>query len=198
MKLHDFINKYDKPGVVVLLEGKRTVKVEDVEKIEQFGKLMANKTQYILFRSGNASGSDYYFSKGVCSVNRKRLQAITPYNGHRKTENYAYDTISLDEVNVLAEPKLIYQSKKHEATKFIIDKYVSGERDYVSMKAAYIIRDTLKVTGVKGKISPAIFAFFYLDLANPDGGGTGHTKRVCQMNGVPFLSQKVWMEWLNA
>jgi hypothetical protein len=197
MTLKEFVEKYDKQGTIVLLEGKRKVLGEDVEKIERFGRLITEQTQYIVFRSGNALGADYYFSKGVSSVDSKRLQVITPYTGHRKETNYAYKTFSLDEVNLLSEPEVVYQSKKHKSTKDLVDKYVSGERDSISMKAAYIIRDTVKVTGLEGTLLPATFAFFYVDLANPESGGTGHTIQVCRMNDVLFVNQSVWMSWLD-
>jgi hypothetical protein len=197
MTLEDFIEKYDKPGAVVILEGKRGVLPEDVKKIEQFGKMIAETTQHITFRSGNAPGSDLYFSKGVISVNQQRMQVVTPYSGHRKKSNSAYETVSLDDVDLKNEYKIVRQSKLHEATKPLIDKYMNGERDQYSMKAAYIIRDTVKVTGLKNRISPATFGFFYVDLKDPESGGTGHTKEVCRMNSVPFVNQKVWFKWLE-
>jgi hypothetical protein len=197
MTLKDFIEKYDKPDAVVILEGKREVCPKDAEKIEQFGKLIAEKTQYITFRSGNAPGSDFYFTKGVTSIKPQCMQVVTPYSGHRKGSNSAYETVSLDDVNLADEHKIVRQSKLHDATKPLIDKYVSGERDQYSMKAAYIIRDTVKVTGLKNRILPATFGFFYVDLRNPESGGTGHTKEVCRMNSVPFVNQRVWFKWLE-
>ena len=47
------------------------------------------------------------------------------------------------------------------------------------MKAAYIIRNTIKVTGTSA-IPPASFALFYDDLENPGTGGTGHTIDICK------------------
>jgi hypothetical protein len=197
MTLNDFIEKYDKPGAVVILEGKRNVFPDDEEKMERFGKLIAEKTQHITFRSGNALGADFFFTQGVTAVNQQRMQVITPYSGHRKKTNYAYETVSLDNVNLVAEPKVVYQSKSHKQTEPLIDKYLAGERDQYAMKAAYIIRDTVKVTGLKGSLPPATFGFFYIDLTDPESGGTGHTKQVCRMNGVPFVNQKVWFKWLE-
>ncbi|MDR2804077.1 MAG: hypothetical protein LBB85_00330, partial [Dysgonamonadaceae bacterium] len=84
MTLKNFVEKYDKPGAVVILEGKRKVLPEDEEKIELFGKLIAEKTQHITFRSGNALGADYCFSRGVTAVDQKRMQVVTPYSGHRQ------------------------------------------------------------------------------------------------------------------
>ena len=198
MTLQDFIEKYDKPDTIVLLEGKRNVMDEDEEKIEQFGRLIAAQTQHIIFRSGNALGADLYFSRGVSSVDKERLEAIIPYSGHRKATNYAHKTVSLDDVNFLNEPKVVFHSKNHKPTKNLVDKYVSGKRDSFSLKGAYIIRDTVKVLGLKGTLLPATFGFFYDDFTNPEQGGTGHTMQVCRMNGVPFVNQHVWMTWLNS
>jgi len=64
------------------------------------------------------------------------------------------------------------------------------------MKAAYIIRDTIKVIGA-GNIKPATFGIFYDDLKNPLSGGTGHTMSVCKVNNIPLVDQKDWFEWLN-
>ena len=79
----------------------------------------------------------------------------------------------------------------------MIDKYVGGAKDRFSIKAAYIIRDTVKVTGTQSGVAPTTFAFFYDDEQNPKTGGTGHTMEICELNKVPYLTQKVWMEWLK-
>lgn len=78
MTLNQFINNYDSPGSIVLLEGKRNVPDADKEKLIALGQLLAKKTSHILFRSGNAAGADEYFSQGVSKINQDRLQIITP------------------------------------------------------------------------------------------------------------------------
>jgi hypothetical protein len=196
MTLKQFIKKYDFEGSVVLLEGKRTVTESDIEKLISLGKLLASKTKHILFRSGNASGADYYFSCGVASVNPKRLQSIIPYRNHRQRENNAYYTISLDEINIVNEPDVIYQSKFNKKTENLIDNYVSGNVNRFTIKSAYILRDTVKVIGTTN-INPADFGIFYDDLANPMSGGTGHTMKICTHNSIPFINQSVWFNWLN-
>ena len=196
MTFKDFIKKYDKEGAVVLLEGKRGVLEADQPKLIQLGKMLAVKTKHILFRSGNAAGSDEYFSAGVAEVDAKRLQVITPYSGHRKKTNKAYETVSLDQIDIAAEPEVIYQSKQNKKTEKLIDKYVGGARDRYSIKAAYIIRDTIKVLGTE-TLEPATFGLFYDDLENPKSGGTGHTINVCEQNDIPVIDQRVWMAWLE-
>lgn len=196
MTLEEFIKQFDKPNSIVLLEGKRGVMDADKEKLRALGSLLTSNTKSMVFRSGNAKGSDQLFSEGVSAIDRRRLQVITPYDGHRKATNQAYETISLDDVNIAAEPEVVYQSKGHEGTKNFIDRYVSGGRDRNAMKAAYIIRDTIKVIGA-GEIQPATFGIFYDDLANPRSGGTGHTMNVCVQNGIPLVDQTVWFKWLT-
>jgi hypothetical protein len=196
MKLTEFINHFDKTDSIILLEGKRSVLETDKENLVSLGKLLTSRTSKMIFRSGNAEGADYYFSLGVSAINNSRLQVITPYTGHRQKTNHAYDKISLDEINVAAEPEVVYQSKGNKKTEKLIDKYISGARDRYSIKAAYIIRDTIKAIGTS-EIKPATFGIFYDDLNNPKEGGTGHTMKVCEQNGIPIIDQKVWFKWLT-
>lgn len=195
MTLKEFIKQFDKPNSIVLLEGKRNVLEADKEKLTTLGKLLASSTKNMIFRSGNANGSDQLFSDGVTAVDNKRLQVITPYSGHRKKTNQAYETISLDEINIAAEPKVVYQSKSNKKTEKLIDQYVSGDRNRYAIKAAYIIRDTIKATGTE-EIKPATFGIFYDDLDKPMTGGTGHTMNVCKQNDIPIIDQKTWFKWL--
>ncbi len=187
---------YDVPDAVVLLEGKRAVRDQDAEKLVAIGKLLASRSQYIVFRSGNAGGSDELFAQGVSSVDPKRMEVVTPYAGHRKGANKSYKTYSLDSLNLVAEPEVVRYSRANKKTDHLIDKFVSGDRDRFAMKAAYIIRDTIKVVGANG-ISRATYGIFYDDLANPRSGGTGHTMNVCRLNKVPLADQRGWFPWLS-
>ena len=196
MTLKDFITQFEKENSIVLLEGKRNVLDADKEKLVLLGKLLASNTSKMIFRSGNADGADYYFSTGVSAVDNSRLQVITPYTGHRQKSNQAYETISLDEINIVADTEVVYQSKSNKKTEKLIDRYISGSRDRYSMKAAYIIRDTIKAIGTK-EIKPATFGIFYDDLDKPKEGGTGHTMKVCEQNNIPIIDQKIWFKWLT-
>lgn len=195
MTFKEFIENFDRENSVVLLEGKRDVADTDREKLSALGKLLASSTEKMIFRSGNAEGADQLFSDGVISVNPKRLQVITPYSGHRQKTNKAYDTISLDDINIAAEPKVLYQSKSNKKTEKLIDKFASGEKNRFTIKAAYIIRDTIKAIGTD-EIKPASFGVFYDDLENPETGGTGHTMDVCKKNNIPIINQTIWFNWL--
>jgi hypothetical protein len=196
MTLKEFIKQFDKPNSIVLLEGKRNVKDADKEKLTALGSLLASKTKRMIFRSGNAEGSDQLFSDGVTAVDYKRLQVITPYSGHRQKTNHAYDTISLDDINIAAEPEVVNQSKSNKKTEKLIDQFVSGDKNRYTIKAAYIIRDTIKAIGTD-QIKPATFGIFYDNLDNPISGGTGHTMNVCEQNNIPFIDQKIWLKWLT-
>lgn len=196
MTFTEFFSKYNVENSIILLEGKRNVVESDKEKLIQFGMFLALNLPKAKFRSGNAAGADFYFSKGVLEVAPERLQVITPYDSHRQKENNAYETISLDQIDLLKEPEVIYQSKNNKKTKSLIDKYVNGTRDRFAIKAAYIIRDTVNVTGTNSGIPPVNFAFFYDDELNPKTGGTGHTMEVCEINKVPYLTQSAWSKWI--
>jgi hypothetical protein len=196
MTLQQFIEKYDTDNAIVLLEGKRNVLKEDEQKLIDLGKLLASLTSKMTFRSGNAGGADQFFSEGVALVNPQRLQVITPYSSHRKKTNLAYDSISLDEINLTEEPEIVYHSKRHKKTQNLVEKYVAGNRDQFAKKAAYIIRDTVKVLGTQ-QIKPASFGIFYDDLSKPMDGGTGHTMRVCIENNIPQINQTIWFNWLG-
>jgi hypothetical protein len=196
MTLKEFIKQFDKPNSIVLLEGKRNVLEADKEKLTALGRLLASKTKRMIFRSGNAEGSDQLFSDGVATFDKKRLQVITPYSGHREKTNQAYETISLDDINIAADPEVVYQSKSNKKTEKLIDKFVSGDKNRYTIKAAYIIRDTIKAIGTD-TIKPATFGIFYDDLDNPKSGGTGHTMNVCEQNNIPLIDQNIWFKWLT-
>ena len=194
--LNAFLEVFDKPGSVVLLEGKRKVLPEDEDKLRLLGNLLARNSMHMRFRSGNASGSDELFSLGVAEVEPSRLEVIKPYASHRKNALQGSISYSMDDVNLSEEPEIVYQSRQHLQMAALVDKYVAQVRNRLTMKAAYILRDTVKVNGTRSGISPASVALFYDDLSNPLQGGTGHTISVCKNLHVPYCDQRVWMEWI--
>jgi len=195
LRFDEFICEQDKPGSIVLLVGKRNVLAEDVAKLIKLGKLLVKKSNHILFRSGNAKGADSLFSEGVSAIDSSRLQIVLPYNGHRKEFIQTNNILSLDNINLASEPDVIYQSRGNRKTENLIDSYLSGESNNYSIKAAYIIRDTIQVIGTC-EIQAANFGIFYDDLNAPMFGGTGHTMKVCKKNNIPFIDQTIWFTWL--
>lgn len=109
--------------------------------------------------------------------------------------NKAYDTVALDEINLMEEPEIVYYSKVNKKTEKLVDHYVSGDNKSSAIRAAYIIRDTVKVLGSK-ELLPATAGIFYDDMVNPRSGGTGHTMDVCEKMGVPVINQFISFSWL--
>ena len=62
-------------------------------------------------------------------------------------------------------------------------------------RAAYLTRNTIKVFGHTEDFRRPVCALFYEDLADPEAGGTGHTIRVCRLQGVPVAFQDSWSHW---
>jgi len=197
MTFQEFISKYDHPGSIVLLLGKRVIPTIDQEKLVRLGELLARSSMYTTFRSGNAPGADYLFSSGVSGVEPKRLEVLVPYTGHRKTLNMAYLNRSLDDLDLTKEPEVVYQSRANRKTSKLVDSYILGNRDNYSMKASFIIRDTLMVIGSNSGIAPATIGLFYDDLDQPMQGGTGHTMKVCESNNIPYFNQEIWFNWID-
>lgn len=199
MTLEKFIRLFDKEGMVILLEGKRKVLESDQERLVSIARLLAANTTNCIFRSGNADGADKYFKEGVMAVDPKRFQAIVPFNDHMKSvkeEPGLYERISLEDINLVKEPSVLYESKRNKKQKGLVESFEKGVDPQIAIKGAYIVRDTLKVTGAPSQgILPASFGIFYDDLREPKSGGTGHTMMVCDNQLVPYVDQRVWGKW---
>lgn len=196
MNLETFLEKHDRENGLVLLGGKRKVDEAFKDRCIQLGALLAKKTKVLKFRTGNADGADALFAQGVASIDSSRLQSVIPYQGHRRKSNLAYDTWSLDHLDLALEPEIVYQSKADASMARLVDQYVQGERHRFAQKAAYILRDTWMVLGNE-ELSAASIGLFYDDLLNPRQGGTGHTMNTCSRNGVPVIDQRTWLAWID-
>lgn len=196
MKFNDFLAMYDCPGNVVLLEGKRHVREDDRVKLFKLSKLLAENTKHIKFRSGNAAGADNYFSKGFMGKYAEKFEVIIPYKGHRSYDSVGFDVINLEDFHLNNQSGLVIESKINRRNLRIFDAYISGQRNSMAMKAAYLLRDTMKVIGYPPDVKPANIGIFYDDLQNPIQGGTGHTMNICMQNSVPLIDQRTWFTWI--
>ncbi len=184
-----------RPDGVVLLEGRRAIPAADAVLARELARQLALRFPRLRFRSGNAEGSDQYFAEGVAGVDPGRLQIILPYSSHRKGTRYpdaSYE--SPGSLSVIREDEVA--SKTIEASpgnkRLVNYRKVKGP---MAAKAAYLIRDTMKVVGGTELTERPVCGLFYIDPADPMAGGTGHTIRVCRQEGVPVVFQDEWMRW---
>jgi hypothetical protein len=154
-----------------------------------------------IFRTGNAPGTDTAFAEGVAAIAAERIQYVLPYSQHRKAwvasraASFALDTLThvaerrLVELTTEASPKLGRLG----------ELYATPSRGGAAgSKGAYLLRDTLKVLGAPELgLTPAKAGIFYANAEDPLAGGTGHTIRVCLLQGVPTVFQTVWPEWMG-
>jgi hypothetical protein len=187
----------DQPHGVVLLEGRRSIPREDYEQATALARHLATRFPHLRFRSGNAEGSDEAFSEGVAQVDAARLQIVAPYETHRKTVRYSralYDSPA--SMSKAQEDEVAYKTiNATPKNKGLIEK--RSARGRLAAKAAYLIRDTMKVIGHSDTFTRPLCALFYVKLDDPMEGGTGHTIRVCHQEGVPVAFQDSWKLWLQ-
>lgn len=183
------------PSGVVLLEGRRSIPAEFAPRAEAIARALALHFPFLRFRSGNAEGSDEAFSRGVASVDPARLQIVAPYQGHRKKAHiagasYASPT-SLGSADIDEVARLSIAA--NPARRELIALRERNPR--FAAKAAYLLRDTMKVLGHSDQFTRPVCALFYIDPADPYAGGTGHTVKVCEHLGVPYAFQSSWAAW---
>jgi hypothetical protein len=58
-------------------------------------------------------------------------------------------------------------------------------------------RDCYVTTILLKEVKPTTFGIFYNDLNKPRSGGTGHTMKVCEQKGIPFIDQNIWFKWFE-
>lgn len=191
----DLVGKY--PDGVVLIEGRRNIPEADAKMATALARHLALSFPELRFRSGNAEGADQAFSEGIAQVAASRLQIVAPYASHRRSVRYddaLYESpSSLCEVR---EEAIAYTTMTATpANKRLIEARKNPGR--AAAKASYLIRDTMKVVGNAPQLEKPICGIFYVDPVNPLAGGTGHTIRVCFLEGVPVVFQKEWSTWLR-
>jgi len=198
MTLQEFGQLIDPtPRPVILLEGRREIPAVYRRKAAALARRLATHFPGATFRSGNATGSDETFSSGVAKIDPARLHLVAPTARHRTRSRFpgaVYD--SLDQIDDehrqwLAEATIAATP----ANRGLIRAWLDRPTGPLSAKAAYLVRDTLKVLGIPGFIPPATTALFHIDPTDPEAGGTGHTIRVCGRQAIPVLFQETWAPW---
>lgn len=187
---------------VILVEGIRALPEEHVEKVTAFGSVLAMRYTSAIFRTGNAPGTDAAFAEGVARVAPDRLQVVLPYAGHRKKYLFSGSSAyALDGLSKAAEDRITAAtSEMNRDVARLAELYrQSGRSTAAGNKAAYLLRDTLKVLGApEANLTPATVGIFYVNEDDPLSGGTGHTVRVCVQHQVPVVFQGEWMRWAQA
>jgi hypothetical protein len=182
---------------VILIEGRRAITESGARDAQRLASMLAECFPNLRFRSGNAAGSDESFSSGVIAVAPERLEIIAPYATHRKRERHPLvhyespESLDLDALEAIQTLTITATP----ANRGLIKCYGRGGR--TGAQAACLIRDTLKVTGIPQKLAPPIAALFWIDPADPEAGGTGHTIRVCRNARIPTVFQNEWKTWLT-
>jgi hypothetical protein len=182
---------------IILLEGTRKLMDADAPKLTALAQQLAAQYPNSIFRTGNATGSDEAFAKGISQVDATRLEYVLPSSGMGKkrlipnARVISLEDLSKEELNHLV-------GKTLEATpnyQYLVDCYLKGIKNRHAESAKLLIRDVLKVYGSKANgFLPATAAIFYVNFENPKGGGTGHTVRACVQRKIPFFTQMQWME----
>lgn len=180
---------------VVLLEGRRAISERDAYLARGFAARLAGEFVRLRFRSGNAEGSDEVFSAGVAEVDASRLQVVAPYSSHRKKVRYSDALYTSPESLSSVQEAAITEATVAATPRNANVVYKRGGSPKLAAKAAYLIRDTMKVLGHSEEFTPPVCGLFYVDPADPEAGGTGHTIRVCRRQGIPVAFQDSWMVW---
>jgi hypothetical protein len=94
-------------------------------------------------------GTDGLFTEGVSKIDSTRMEMNVPYLGHRKQSNLEDQTLALNEISLTAEPQVTYHTTPNRKSAKIIDGYTVGIADPIVLKAANLLRDTIKVIGTR-------------------------------------------------
>lgn len=163
------------------------------------GRKLASVFSNAIFRSGNVTGTDEAFTKGVYEIDPARMEIVVPTEsmGRKRRNENAY-VVSFNQVSVVEEEQALYEAKQASPKNaYLVDSYASGLKNEFSAKALYVRRDVIEITGsAKMKLKKADIGLFYVDPEDPMKGGTGHTLRLCEKHNVPVITQIEWMKWM--
>ena len=197
--LHQHLSAQDRP--VILLEGTRKLPVQAHGQLQALTAWLCAEFSRAVFRSGNAEGTDAVFADAVAACDPARLELVLPHEGMgRKRRPPGARCVAL---KAMSDPDLtrvvaVTRQAGRDAGR-LGDYYLAhrnGPSSAATSKATYLLRDTLKVTGSEALgLAPAALGIFFVNDADPTGGGTGHTIRVCEVLGVPLATQAEWGSW---
>ncbi|MBP7951808.1 MAG: hypothetical protein KA004_19355 [Verrucomicrobiales bacterium] len=186
------------PRPVILLEGTRKLPAAAHPVLDTMVRRLFAEFPRAVFRSGNAEGTDATFADAVARLDPSRLELVLPHAGMgRKRRPVGAACFSLDAVpNPELETLAAVTRQAGRDAGRLADYYLRGpeaRKTAAGSKAAYLLRDTLKVAGSHALgLAPAALGIFWANPADPHGGGTGHTIRVCTLCNVPHLTQLQW------
>lgn len=188
------------PDPVVLLEGKRKPEPRLLPCLAALSRQLASRFPQIIFRSGNAPGSDSAFMEPLLEMRHIRLQYVVPYHGHYaryippRARVYSPEDLSALDMERLREGILQIAPPLKEN----LDAYLPGKLKGAGINGAYFLRNAMKVAGAPELgLTPPAFAFFVDDENRPEAGGTGLTIRLARLWQVPFLKQQDWIDFLT-
>jgi len=184
---------------IILVEGRRSLPAGVPEQLEQAGNWMATRFPGAIFRSGNADGSDTEFARGVTSVDPARMQYVLPSPNmgkarrHPDSPSCSLAELPQEELDRLCDLSVEASPSVDRLAAAACGRIKSGP---LAGKGRYLLRDTLKVTGSPTlHLAPATLGLFYVNLDDPEAGGTGHTIRVCRQHNIPVAFQDDFLRW---
>ena len=186
---------------VILLEGTRHLPDTDHAILQRIATRLFEQFPHAIFRSGYAESTDTIFANAIARLDTARLQLVLPHAGMGRARRpagaacFSLDTVPPDELESLAA---ITGQAGRDAGR-LADYYLRGpeaRKTAVGNKAAYLLRNTLKVVGsTKLGLSPAALGIFRVNPTDPSGGGTGHTIKVCEIQRLPHMNQACDQGW---
>lgn len=185
---------------VILLEGARKVPDHDIHRLRDLATLLAATLPKAVFRSGNAQGADSLFFQNLAAAAPERLEYILPYagSGKRRIPARARAHFMAEMTRAEIETVAGITLKASPDVARLVEAFLAKGRNRLTVKAMYLLRDTMKVIGAPSlALPPADFGFFFVNADNPLAGGTGHTIRVCRAFKVPVFTQDEWDGWVT-
>ncbi len=197
--LHQHLSAQDRP--VILLEGTRKLPVQAHGQLQALTAWLCAEFPRAVFRSGNAEGTDAVFADAVAACDPARLELALPHEGMgRKRRPPGARCVALKAMSEADLTRVVAVTRQAGRDAGRLGDYYlahrNGPSSAATSKATYLLRDTLKVTGSEALgLAPAALGIFFVNDADPTGGGTGHTIRVCEVLGVPLATQAEWGSW---